>query len=146
MEAKFSQRVKDVLSYSREEAIRLGNDYIGLEHLLLGIIREGEGMAIQILTYFGIDLGRIRKEIEMAIAGSSERKVKNVENIPLIKQAERALKITYLEAKLFNSDLIGTEHLLLAILKDNDNIVTRAFNNYGVDYDAVKDELKASIV
>jgi ATP-dependent Clp protease ATP-binding subunit ClpC len=143
MEAKFSQRVKDVLSYSREEAIRLGNDYIGLEHLLLGIIREGEGMAIQILTYFGIDLGRIRKEIEMAIAGSSERKVKNVENIPLIKQAERALKITYLEAKLFNSDLIGTEHLLLAILKDNDNIVTRAFNNYGVDYDAVKDELKA---
>ncbi len=143
MEAKFSQRVKDVLSYSREEAIRLGNDYIGLEHLLLGIIREGEGMAIQILTYFGIDLAKIRKEIEMAIANSTEGSIKSVENIPLIKQAERALKITYLEAKLFNSDLIGTEHLLLAILKDNDNIVTRAFNNYGVDYDAVKDELKA---
>ena len=65
MEAKFSQRVKDVLSYSREEAIRLGNDYIGLEHLLLGIIREGEGMAIQILAYFGVDLTKIRKEIEM---------------------------------------------------------------------------------
>ncbi len=143
MEAKFSQRVKDVLSYSREEAIRLGNDYIGLEHLLLGIIREGEGMAIQILNYFGIDLGKIRKEIELAVANASGNKVKSVENIPLIKQAERALKITYLEAKLFNSELIGTEHLLLAILKDNDNIVTRAFNNYGVDYDAVKDELKA---
>ncbi len=143
MEAKFSQRVKDVLSYSREEAIRLGNDYIGLEHLLLGIIREGEGMAIQILSYFGIDLAKIRKEIEMAVASSPGSKVKSADNIPLIKQAERALKITYLEAKLFNSELIGTEHLLLAILKDNDNIVTRAFSNYGVDYDAVKDELKA---
>ena len=145
MEAKFSQRVKDVLSYSREEAIRLGNDYIGLEHLLLGIIREGEGLAIQILTYFGIDMSKIRKEIEMAVANNTENKLKSVDNIPLVKQAERALKITYLEAKLFNSDLIGTEHLLLAILKDNDNIVTRSFNNYGVDYDAVKDELKAII-
>ena len=143
MEAKFSQRVKDVLSFSREEAIRLGNEYIGLEHLLLGIIREGEGMAIQILNYFGIDLAKIRKEIEMAIASSAPSTTKTVDNIPLIKQAERALKITYLEAKLFNSELIGTEHLLLAILKDNDNIVTRSFNNYGVDYDAVKDELKA---
>jgi ATP-dependent Clp protease ATP-binding subunit ClpC len=145
MEAKFSQRVKDVLSYSREEAIRLGNDYIGLEHLLLGIIREGEGMAIQILTYFGVDLLKIRKEIELAIANSDYSKIRTTENIPLIKQAERALKITYLEAKLFNSDLIGTEHLLLAILKDNDNIVTKAFQNYGIDYDAVKDELKAII-
>ena len=145
MEAKFSQRVKDVLSYSREEAIRLGNDYIGLEHLLLGIIREGEGMAIQILAYFGVDLAKIRKEIELAVATAETGQAKSTENIPLIKQAERALKITYLEAKLFNSDLIGTEHLLLAILKDNDNIVTKAFQNYGVDYDAVKDELKAII-
>ncbi|MEZ5199511.1 MAG: Clp protease N-terminal domain-containing protein [Bacteroidales bacterium] len=143
MEAKFSQRVKDVLSYSREEAIRLGNDYIGLEHLLLGIIREGEGMAIQILNYFGVNLIKIRKEIEMAIANSVEQKVRSSDNIPLIKQTERALKITYLEAKLFNSDLIGTEHLLLAILKDNDNIVTKSFQNYGVDYDAVKDEFKS---
>ena len=145
MEAKFSQRVKDVLSFSREEAIRLGNDYIGLEHLLLGIIREGEGMAIQILNYFGVNLIKIRKEIEMAIASNVDQNVKSSDNIPLIKQAERALKITYLEAKLFNSDLIGTEHLLLAILKDNDNIVTKSFQNYGVDYDAVKDELKAII-
>jgi len=145
MEAKFSQRVKDVLSYSREEAIRLGNDYIGLEHLLLGIIREGEGMAIQILSYFGMDMSKVRKEIEIAVANPKENKVKSTDNIPLVKQAERALKITYLEAKLFNSDLIGTEHLLLAILKDNDNIVTKAFNDYGVDYDAVKDELKAII-
>ncbi len=143
MEAKFSQRVKDVLSYSREEAIRLGNDYIGLEHLLLGILREGEGMAIQILNYFGIDLSKLRKEIEVALSTSEFNKIRTTDNIPLIKQAERALKITYLEAKLFNSDLIGTEHLLLAILKDNDNIVTKAFQKYGIDYDSVKDELKA---
>ena len=142
MEAKFSQRVKDVLSYSREEAIRLGNDYIGLEHLFLGIIREGEGMAIQILSYFGIDLSEIRKSIEKAIV-SNNKNVTTSDNIPLIKQAERALKITYLEAKLFNSDLIGTEHLLLAILKDDDNIVTRSFKRYDIDYDAVRDELKA---
>ncbi len=145
MEAKFSQRVKDVLSYSREEAIRLGNDYIGLEHLLLGIIREGEGMAVQILSYFNLDLSNLRKEIELAIAEPEKKKVKSLDNIPLIKQAERALKITYLEAKLFNSDLIGTEHLLLAILKDNDNIVTKNFGKHGIDYEAVKDELKAII-
>ena len=143
MEAKFSQRVKDVLSYSREEAIRLGNDYIGLEHLLLGIFREGEGMAIQILSYFGVNLSDVRREIELTVANMEDKKIKVTDNIPLIKQAERALKITYLEAKLFNSDLIGTEHLLLAILKDTDNVVTKAFQKYGVDYDAVKDELKA---
>ncbi len=145
MEAKFSQRVKDVLSYSREEAIRLGNDYIGLEHLILGIIREGEGMAIQILSYFNLDLSNLRKDIELAIAEPEKKKVKSLDNIPLIKQAERALKITYLEAKLFNSDLIGTEHLLLAILKDNDNIVTKNFGKHGIDYEAVKDELKTII-
>ena len=145
MEAKFSQRVKDVLSYSREEAIRLGNDYIGLEHLILGIIREGEGMAIQILSYFNLDLVNVRKEIELAIAEPEKKNVKSLDNIPLIKQAERALKITYLEAKLFNSELIGTEHLLLAILKDNENIVTRNFGKHGIDYEGVKDELKAII-
>ncbi len=141
MEAKFSQRVKDVLSFSREEALRLGNDYIGLEHLLLGILRDGEGKAIQIMHYFGIDLRELRKTIELSIA-NSDRKIKNADNLPLVKQAERALKITYLEAKLFNSDLIGTEHLLLSILKDENNIVTKVFGKMGIDYDSVKDELK----
>ncbi|MCK9219129.1 MAG: ATP-dependent Clp protease ATP-binding subunit [Bacteroidales bacterium] len=142
MEAKFSQRVKDVLIYSREEAQRLGNDYIGLEHLLLGIIREGDGLAIRILRNLGVDLAEIRKKVEMAVASHKERPVGG-ENLPLIKQAERALKITYLEAKLFNSELIGTEHLLLAILKDENNLVTKAFVNVNVNYNTVKDELKA---
>src|ERR1035438_2657925 len=142
MEAKFSQRVKDVLIYSREEAIRLGNDYIGLEHLLLGIIREGEGLAIKIIRNLGIDQTDIRKRIETAVASNKEKPL-NPENLPLVKQAERALKITYLEAKWFSSELIGTEHLLLAILKDENNLVTKTFQNYGVTYELVKEELKS---
>jgi ATP-dependent Clp protease ATP-binding subunit ClpC len=141
MEAKFSQRVKDVLTYSREEAMRLGNDYIGLEHLLLGILREGEGLAVQIMIYFGLDLQLMRKTIEMSIA-NPDKSTKKLENIPLVKQAERALKITYLEAKMFKSELIGTEHLLLSILKDEDNLVSRTFKKYGLEYSMVKDELK----
>ena len=144
MEAKFSQRVKDVLGYSREEALRLGNEYIGVEHLLLGIIREGEGMAIQILKYLGVDLLEVRKSIETAIANNTHHD-KEVDNLPLVKQAERALKLTYLEAKLFNNDLIGTEHLLLAILKDEENLVSRTFMKYGVDYDSLKEEVKSII-
>lgn len=144
MEAKFSQRVKDVLSFSREEALRLGNDYIGLEHLLLGILREGEGLAIQIMLYFGLDLEMMRKIIEKSIANPEKKNIK-IDNIPLVKQAERALKITYLEARMFKSDLIGTEHLLLSILKDEDNLVSRTFKKYGVEYGMVKDELKTII-
>ncbi len=144
MEAKFSQRVKDVLSFSREEAIRLGNNYIGLEHLLLGIIRDGEGMAIQLLRYFGVDLNKFKKNIESSIKNPKGESVK-IENIPLVKQVERALKITYLEAKVFNSDLIGTEHLLLAILKDNSNLVTNMLSKDGVNYEAVKEELTSIV-
>jgi ATP-dependent Clp protease ATP-binding subunit ClpC len=144
MEAKFSQRVKDVLIFSREEAVRLGNDYIGLEHLLLGIIREGEGLAIKILRNLGVDINELRKKIESAVATNKE-KTANPENLPLIKQAERALKITYLEAKWFNSELIGTEHLLLAILKDENNLVTKSFQNYGISYEVAKEEIRAIV-
>ena len=145
MEAKFSQRVRDVLTYSREEALRLGNDFIGIEHLLLGIIREGEGMAVRILNLLGVDLHVVRRTIEQSISNSfaATGKVKSSDNIPLVKQAERALKLTYLEAKLFNSEIIGTEHLLLAMLKDEDNLVTRTLNKYGIDYESVKEEVKS---
>ncbi|MGE5423922.1 MAG: Clp protease N-terminal domain-containing protein, partial [Syntrophothermus sp.] len=144
MEAKFSQRVKDVLIFSREEAVRLGNDYIGLEHLVLGIIREGEGLAMKIMTSLGIDMNDVRRRIESAVASEKE-KPSNGENLPLIKQAERALKITYLEAKSFNSELIGTEHLMLAILKDENNIITKLLANKGVTYNVVKDEVRSII-
>ena len=144
MEAKFSQQLKDVLTYSREEALRLGNDYIGVEHFLLGILRDGEGRAIQALTDLGINLLDLRKSIENQIKIPGAKKQK-LENIPLVKQAERALKITYLEAKLFNSELIETEHLLLSILKDDDNIVTKSLLKEGLDYEIVKEELDAII-
>jgi ATP-dependent Clp protease ATP-binding subunit ClpC len=145
MEAKFSQRVKDVLSFSREEAIRLGNEYIGVEHLLLGMIREKEGLAIRILGYLNVDLVELRRVIEAAIVNPGNSNKPN-DNLPLVKQAERALKLTYLEAKLFNSELIGTEHLMLAILKDEDNLVTRSVKKYSVDYDLFKEEVKSYLI
>jgi ATP-dependent Clp protease ATP-binding subunit ClpC len=140
MEAKFSPRVKDVIAYSKEEAVRLGHDYIGTEHLLLGLIREGEGMAIKMLKSLNINLVELRKSVESAVKGNSMATSSNV-NIPLTKQAEKALKITYLEAKIFKSEIIGTEHLLLAILKDEDNIATQILNQYGVNYDILREEL-----
>ncbi|MBL7884533.1 MAG: ATP-dependent Clp protease ATP-binding subunit, partial [Bacteroidia bacterium] len=143
MEAKFSPRVKDVITYSREEALRLGHDYIGTEHLLLGIIREGEGTAVKLLKGLAVDLMDLRKAIEDNI-GTGNHKVTNLANIPLMKQAERALKITYLEAKLFKSSVIGTEHLILSILKDEDNVATKSLNKFKVDYEVMKRELELS--
>jgi ATP-dependent Clp protease ATP-binding subunit ClpC len=141
MDARFSPRVKDVISYSREEALRLGHDYMGVEHLLLGIIREGEGMAIKIMKSLGVDISDLRKKIESSIKVSTSKSL-NLNQIPLVKQAEKALKVTYLEARLFKTSLIGTEHLLLAILKDEDNIVTKTLENLNVNYTTVRDELK----
>jgi len=142
MEAKFSPRVKDVISFSREEALRLSHDYVGTEHLLLGIIREGEGIAIKILKTLEVDIVKLRRMIEHIIKKGKAQSSSASGNIPLVKQAERALKITYLEAKLFKSTKIGTEHLLLAILKDDDNVVTQVLSQLGVDYDNVKEELE----
>ncbi len=141
MEAKFSPRVKDVIAFSKEEALRLTHDFIGTEHLLLGLIREGEGMAMKILRSLGINLAELRKSVENSVKGGGGS-VSNLSNIPLTKQAEKALKITYLEAKVFKSDVIGTEHLLLSILKDEDNIATQILNQYGITYDIVKEELE----
>lgn len=143
MEAKFSPRVKDVITYSREEALRLGHGYIGVEHLLLGIIREGEGTAVRILEQMDVDLASLRKSLEKAIKSVSTQTVEG--NIPLVKQAERVLKITYLEAKVFKSPVIGTEHLLLSILKESDNVATRALNDLHVDYDSVREEVESFV-
>ncbi|MFT6746007.1 MAG: ATP-dependent Clp protease ATP-binding subunit ClpC [Glaciecola sp.] len=140
MEAKFSPRVKDVITYSREEALRLGHDYIGVEHLFLGILREGEGNAVKMLKNLEVNLLELRKNIETEIQKLSKGFTQSG-NIPLVKQAERALKITYLEAKLFKSNLIGTEHLLLSILKDDDNVVSKILENYDIEYDTIKEEM-----
>ena len=140
MEAKFSPRVKEVIQFSREEAIRIGHDYIGPEHLLLGMIREGEGTAVNTLKSLELDVIRLKKSIEDLIRGTASH-VSNLGNIPLTKQAEKALKITYLEAKIFKTDTIGTEHLLLAILRDEDNVASKVLSQYGITYDFFKQTL-----
>lgn len=141
MEAKFSPKVKEVISFSREEALRLGHDYIGTEHLLLGLIREGGGLAIKVLISLDIDMVMLRKSIEDAIKEKATRQTYQAGNLPLTKQAEKVLKITVLEAKVFKSDVIGTEHLMLSILKNKDNIATRILGQFEVDYEIFKQEL-----
>ncbi|MDT8413138.1 MAG: ATP-dependent Clp protease ATP-binding subunit [Vicingaceae bacterium] len=140
MDANFSSKVKDVISYSKEEALRLGHDYIGVEHLLLGIIREGNGLAVKILESLGINSKDLRAQIELSTKAGSGIPSQLL-NIPLVKQAEKVLKITYLEAKLFKSNVIGTEHLLLSILKDQDNVATQTLQQFDVNYDKVKEEI-----
>jgi ATP-dependent Clp protease ATP-binding subunit ClpC len=139
MDSNFSNRVQDVIRLSREEAIRLGHDYIGTEHLLLGIIREGEGIAIKIFRNLGKDVNKIKRVIEDTVRQSGA--TLTVGNIPLTKQAEKVLKITYLEAKIFKSDVIGTEHLLLSILREDDNLASQILQQFGVSYEVVKEEL-----
>lgn len=142
MEAKFSNRVKEVIALSREEALRLGHDYIGTEHLLLGMIREGDGVAISLLKKLGVSIKELRSTIEQATKGTATNNVKNLANIPLTRQSEKVLKITYLEAKIFKSSLIGTEHLLLSILREEDNLATQILGKFHAGYDVVKEMLE----
>jgi len=144
MEAKFSAQVKDVIQYSREEALRLGHNYVGVEHLLLGLLREGESLAVKILMSLGVDTAALRKTVESSIKSVNQVNISSstAGSLPLVKQAERILKIIYLEAKTFKSSTIETEHLLLSILKDMDNVATKALHKHGVDYQAVREELE----
>ena len=136
-DAKFSSRVKEVLSLSREEAIRLGHSYIGSEHLLLGILRGGEGSAMNLLKRLGVPLKELKKAIESSIEHVPSSGDLG-DNIPLSRQSEKVLKITYLEAKIFHSQLIGTEHLLLSMLRDKESSVTQVLREFDVDYHVVK--------
>jgi ATP-dependent Clp protease ATP-binding subunit ClpC len=141
MEAKFSNRVKEVISLSREEAIRLGHDYIGTEHLLLGMIREGEGTAIALLKKLGTSIEELKYALEQATRNTATQGTSITGSIPLTKQTEKVLKITYLEAKIFKSDIIGTEHLLLSILRDEDNICSQTLSKFNINYEAIRDSL-----
>jgi ATP-dependent Clp protease ATP-binding subunit ClpC len=144
MDENFSPRVKDVISYSKEEALRLGHDYIGTEHLMLGIIREGEGSAVQILTDMGVELKSFRNKIESISVPTASNQISSKKNLPLTRQAEKALKTTFLEAKLFHSDIIRTSHLLLCILRNEDDPITRLLLKYNIDYYKVKDEFQSN--
>jgi len=139
MEAKFSPRVKDMINYSRDEAVRLSNEFLGAEHLLLGLIRLNEGTAIRILKEFNIDLVQLKDEIEKILAKSAVRELVN-HNVPLLKQAENIIKQSYLEAKEFKQNIIGTEHLLLTILRYEDAVACQVLNKYGVMYANAREE------
>lgn len=147
MDYKYSNKIKEVLGYSREEAVRLGNQTIRTEHLFLGILRDGEGTAINILLELGLDLAETKKLIEAEIR-SSDNKSNTIDpdSIPLIKDAERVLKLVTLVARELKSDTISTVHLLLAILKDENSIVTQILGENNIDYFTVKAELKPEII
>jgi ATP-dependent Clp protease ATP-binding subunit ClpC len=141
MDNNFSTQVKEIISFSREEALRLGNDFIGTEHLLLGLIREGENTAIKILKSFNIDLYELRKEIELAVKDKTGKNIANINSLPLTKQAEKVIRVTVLEAKALKSATVETEHLMLSILKNKENIATQILNQFDVDYDLFRNEL-----
>ena len=147
MDDNFSPRVKDVITFSKEEALRLGHDFIGTEHLVLGIIRNGEGKAIDILNFLGIDLNELRRKVESLnpINFDNDSKESTKKNLHLTRQAERALKTTFLEAKLFQSSIINTAHLLLCILRNENDPTAKIFNNMEISYNIVKDEYKSII-
>ncbi|HCO85393.1 MAG TPA: Clp protease ClpC, partial [Arenibacter sp.] len=147
MDDNFSPRVKDVIAYSKEEALRLGHDFIGTEHLMLGLLRDGNGKAISILDALDVDLDHLRRKVEILSpanpnAGAAQ---KDKKNLHLTRQAERALKTTFLEAKLFQSSSINTAHLLLCILRNENDPTTKLLHKLKVDYDGVKDQFKSMI-
>ncbi|HUZ57772.1 MAG TPA: ATP-dependent Clp protease ATP-binding subunit [Hanamia sp.] len=141
MDNNFSTQVKEIISYSREEALRLGNDFIGTEHLVLGLIRDGENTAMKILKSLNVDLYELRKEIELAVKDKTGKNIANINSLPLTKQAEKVIRITVLEAKSHKSPLVESEHLMLSILKNKENIATQILNQFDVDYDMFKSEL-----
>jgi len=139
MKNNFSSRVQMVIQFSREEALRLGHDYIGTEHLLLGLIREGEGIAVEILRNLGTDLDEIKRAVEDAVKSTGE--TMTIGNIPFTKRAEKILKMAYVEAEKYKSDIIGTEHLLLALVKEKDGVAAQVLLNFDITYEAVREEL-----
>lgn len=140
MKNNFSSRVQMVIQFSREEALRLGHDYIGTEHLLLGLIREGEGIAVEILRNLGCDLDEIKRAVEDSVKSSGE--TMTIGNIPFTKRAEKILKMAYVEAEKYKSDIIGTEHLLLALVKEKDGVAAQVLLSFDVTYDTVREELE----
>ena len=141
MDSQFSPRIKDIIGYSREEAIRLGNDFIGQEHLFLGILRDGEGIATDILENLGIDLIEVKQLIEKKIR--TDKDVNDKSDLAMLKSAEKALKLIYLEARAFKSSTVNSGHLLLAILKDSENTITQLLTEFGINYYMIKTRLQA---
>ncbi len=147
MDDNFSPRVKDVIAFSKEEALRLGHEFIGTEHLMLGLLRDGNGKAVSILNTLDIDLNHLRRKVEILSPANphTESNSNDKKNLHLTRQAERALKTTFLEAKLFQSTSINTAHLLLCILRNENDPTTKLLNKMKIDYDGVKNQFKSLI-
>ena len=147
MDDNFSPRVKDVISFSKEEALRLGHNFIGTEHLMLGILRDGGGKAIAIFNAIEINLEELRRKVEILNPAVIENSgaINNKKNLHLTRQSERALKTTFLESKLFHSDIINTAHLLLCILRNENDPTTKLLLKMSIDYDIVKEQFKLMI-
>ncbi len=140
MKKNFSSRVQIVIQYSREEALRLGHDYIGTEHLLLGLIREGEGIAVEILKNLGCDLDEVKKSVEDAVRTTGD--TMTIGDIPLTKRAEKILKMAYMEAERYKSDVTGTEHLLMALVREREGVAAQVLLSFDVTYELVREELE----
>lgn len=141
MDNNFSTQVKEIISYSREEALRLGNDFISIEHLLLGLIRDGDNTAVRTIEAMGVDVQDLRKEIEIAVKDQTSKNISNINSLPLTKQAENVIRLTMLEAKQQKSPAAESEHLMLSILKNKENIVSQILAQSGVNYNSFKGEL-----
>ncbi|MAQ47722.1 MAG: Clp protease ClpC, partial [Flavobacteriales bacterium] len=140
MEDNFSANIKDVIGFSRDEAIRLSNNYIGTEHFILGIIKLKNAGAVNILNTLGIEILSLKEDIENFATSKSTISINTTKDqIQLKKEAEKALKTTFLEARVFNSSMIGTTHLLLCILQNSADSTTKFLNNYNITYERVKE-------
>ena len=142
MKSDYSRKLADAIEYSREEAIRLQNSYIGPEHLMLGILREGEGRAIKLLRDFGVEPSDLKRMIEREIRDTMSEETSLNHEITVSKATERVLRMSILEARLFSSPETGTEHLLLAILKEQDNIAAAILGQNGITYQTAYDKLQ----
>ncbi len=142
MDDNFSQKVKDVIGYSKEEALRLGHDFIGTEHLVLGILRKAEGKAIDILTSLDINLEYLKKKIEDLNPSTPSQDSDEKRKLHLTRQAEKALKTTFLEAKLYQDNSVNTAHLLLCVLRNENDPTTKLLNNFDINYEDVKTVFK----
>lgn len=141
MDSNFSPKVKEIISYSREEALRLGNDFIGTEHLLLGLLREGEGLAVKVLQNMNVDIFSLRHEVENVIKEKTNKSLDSLSSLPLTKQAEKVIRITVLEARALKSPSVETQHLMLSILKNKENPATGILQQMEVNYENFRAEL-----
>ena len=146
MDPKFSEKIRSVIAYSKEEAIRLGNSSVGAEHLLLGILREGTGVAVEILNALDVDIDQLKNVIENKVRTSAVLPYNEIDNVSLLKSAERVLKLVHLEAKALKNETIGTGHLLLAILRDGTNVGSLTLTENRVDYVKVKQQLETKTI